>query len=87
MKRSIITLGFITSLLAGNAFACGGYPDYPTHQHGKRTYHRQMHWLHDSQPETPSIQSPIHCSDYPKAAEYRRADRRMGMNKKCESSD
>lgn len=76
-------MGGFLSATAAQAANIGGLPDYPASPEYQRTYQREQYWKNKNTNSQPQIATEVKCSDYPKAAEYRRADRRMGLTKKC----
>lgn len=61
-----------------------GLPDYPASPEYQRIYKSEQYWKsHGVSVQTPARAQQSDCYNYPKSAEYRRADRRMGLTKKC----
>ena len=86
MKKAIMITalsGFLFAIAADAANA-GGLPDYPASHKYQRVYKRDQYWKNQSvNTESRAINKQSECSQYPKSAEYRRAERRMGLTQKC----
>lgn len=85
MRKVIMmaAIGGFLSTTAVQAANTSGLPDYPASPEYQRTYQREQYWKNQDIDSRAKIVTEVKCSDYPIAAEYRRADRRMGLNKKC----
>ena len=86
MKKTIMitALAGFLSATAAEAANTGGLPNYPASHKYQRIYKSEQYWKNqaaNTQSQVVARQSD--CSEYPKSAEYRRADRRMGLTKKC----
>ena len=86
MKKAIMiaALSGFLSATAAEAANTGGLPDYPASHKYQRIYKSEQYWKNQGKTEQgQAFNNPSECSEYPKSAEYRRADRRMGLTKKC----
>lgn len=86
MKKAIMiaALSGFLSATAAEAANTGGLPNYPASPEYQRIYKREQYWKNqDVTTQSQVITQQVNCSEYPKSAEYRRADRRMGLTKKC----
>lgn len=86
MKKAIMiaALSGFLSATAAEAANTGGLPDYPASPEYQRVYKREQYWKNQGlTTEARVVTQQSECSQYPKSAEYRRADRRMGLTKKC----
>ncbi len=86
MKKTIMiaALGGFLSATAAEAANTNGLPNYPASPEYQRIYKREQYWKNQAaSTQSPMITQQPKCSEYPKSAKYRRADRRMGLTKKC----
>jgi hypothetical protein len=86
MKKTIMITALAGLLVTTVAEAAntGGLPDYPASHKYQRIYKSEQYWKNqDVKPQSQVNDRQSDCSEYPKSAEYRRADRRMGLTKKC----